>query len=320
MLVFDMSKINVLYTFDTNFWQMALVSMHSLMCNKAADTDVTVYCMVAPHTRGYRRIKRIVTSRGGKLVWRVIRDKENPFQNHDYLRWSPVIFYRLFAHNIFPHLDKFLYLDSDTIVRSDLTELFNTDISKYAIGAIRDMSPVSVKGDPFGEYIINFNKKYKPRQPKLYVNSGVLLINTEKMRECDSDLRISPVGLKYPDQDILNIALDGKMRELPLKYNCVPVKTIDASFPKRFVHKSDDDIVIAHFYAVKPYIYAIVPREVYSLFFQYADEIGVSPEKLEREAFKRSAKHSSKNMGNRTYIPFLRTDRRGYLRLFGIRV
>lgn len=319
MLVFDMSKINVLYTFDTKFWQMAAVAMNSLMKTKNPDTDITVYCMVAPHTRGYRRIKRIVTSRGGKLVWRVIRDKENPFQNHNYQRWSPVVFYRLFVHKIFPHLDKILYMDSDTIVRSDLTELFNTDISKYVVGAIRDMAPVSIPDDPFGKYIRDFKKKHKKRQPDLYVNSGVLLINVSKMHECDSDLLATPVDFKYPDQDLLNIALDGKIRELPLKYNCVPLKGIDASFPKRFVHKSIDDIVIAHFYAVKPYMYAAVPRVVYSWWFNVATEIGVRPEKLERAEVRRTMKYMDKT-GRRTSIPFLRIDRRGRMRLFGIRV
>lgn len=313
-----MSEINVLYTFDSNFWRLALVSIYSLMRSKKSDTKITVYCMVAPRTRGFRRIKQIIESQGGKLVWRVVRRRENPYVGYDYSRWSPVIFYRLFAHRIFPELDKLLYLDSDTIIRSDLTKLYNTNISKYVIGGVRDMAPASFPNDKHGKYVIDFIAAYK--QTNLYINSGVLLINMPAMRAADADLLAARPKLTYPDQDILNVALDGRIRELPLRYNCVPDMGIDPGFPKHMLHDSADDIVIAHFYAVKPYYYNIVPVTTYSMFTSVVHELGMDPEDFLRADMRRQRKKHRRTVDNKTNIPFVTLDEHGRLRLFGIRI
>lgn len=313
-----MSEINVLYAFDSNFWRLAAVSIHSLMRSKKSDTQITVYCMVAPRTRGFRRIRHIIESQGGKLVWRVVRRRENPYIGYDYSRWSPVIFYRLFAHRIFPELDRLLYLDSDTIIRSDLTNLYNTNISKYVIGAVRDMAPVSSPSDVNGKYVRDFISTYK--RTKLYINSGVLLINMPAMRAADADLLLARPKLTYPDQDILNVALDGRIRELPLRYNCVPDVRFDPSFPQRILHDSTDDIVIAHFYAVKPYYYNIVPVATYSIFTSVAHELGMDSEDFLRADMRRHRKLHKRTGDNKTNIPFVTLDERGRLRLFGIKI
>ena len=261
MLVFVMSTINVLYCFDNNFWRLAMVSIASLINTQKCPENVVFYCMVAPHTRGHRKITKLVSQAGGRVVWRVVRLRENPYRGYDYSRWSPVIFYRLFAYRVFPELDKILYLDSDTLICSDLTKLYDTDISKYAMGAVSDMALLEKSDKNFmldREHVRFFMDTYLSN--KLYINSGVLLMNLSNMRAHESDLLNVCAELKYPDQDILNIALNGRIRELPLKFNMEP------SVETKYKLESP---VICHFYAVKPYIYGRViklhPRLVFCL-------------------------------------------------------
>lgn len=305
-----MSEINVLYCFDTNFWKLAAVSISSLMQTQRPDTHVTLHCMVAPHTRGRRTIKKIVTTHGGHLVWHVVKRRESPYRTYDYSRWSPVIFYRLFAHRAFPNLDKILYIDSDTLVRDDLSTLYNTNISKYAMGAVRDMAPVEIPNDPNGIYVREFQEKYLKN--KLYVNSGVLLLNLPKMHENETNLLKVKIPLTYPDQDILNVGLDGKILELPLKYNFVP-EAIKQNLNKTEYEEAEKHPVIWHFYAAKPYMYEYAKPDSYSTFYKTATPLGFYPEDFIKNDIKRIQKRRHK-----TNIPYLRIDKRGHLRLFGV--
>ena len=58
-----------------------------------------------------------------------------------------------------------------------------------------------------------------------YLNSGVLLIDLEKLRECfkleDINKIVEEKGelLRYPDQDIINLVFRGKMKVMERKYN-----------------------------------------------------------------------------------------------------
>ncbi len=53
---------------------------------------------------------------------------------------------------------KILYLDSDTLICDDLSELFYTDISKYTLGAIQDMAPRDDINNPNGKYVNEFER------------------------------------------------------------------------------------------------------------------------------------------------------------------
>ena len=64
------------------------------------------------------------------------------------------------------------------MILGDLAELYNTDITQYASGAVIDMAPVMDVKNPNGQYVRNFSENYLKNGP--YFNSGVLLINTKK--------------------------------------------------------------------------------------------------------------------------------------------
>ena len=314
MLVFNMSEINILYAFDSRFWKLAATSMHSLLTNKKPDTKYTIYCMVAPHTSGKRQISKMISIfSGAGLVWHTVKKSENPFQSYDYSRWSPVIFYRLIAARIFPHIDKILYLDSDTLVCSDLSELFNTDISNYALGAVRDMAPTEDADNPNGKYVRDFSDTHLSGGP--YFNSGVLLLNLKNMAKNEKLLLTVKVPLKYPDQDILNVALRDKIRPLALKYNFAPGVKISKNFTGRD-RTADKNYTILHFYTIKPYYYQYIPHDIYTLFYKHCTALGIYPDDFIAD----ENKHRRHNRQSpRTNIPFLRIHN-NTIRLFGIKI
>ena len=298
-----MSRVNILYCFDSKFWRMAAVSMESVLATCADTTNVMVYCMVAPGTEGREDFERIIKSHksGLGLEWREIKQEENPFQNYEFSRWSPVIFYRCFAHRLFKDIDKLLYLDSDTLLWRDISELFNTDINDYVLGAVRDMAPITDKYNPHGIRVKNFAEKYLNGAP--YFNSGVLLMNLRKMAEYEKLLFETKVPLFYPDQDLLNAAFVGKVKILPLKYNLAPGIPVPKVFtPEEVREAMYGGHVIIHCYSVKPYDYEHAPQPLYDMFAKRAQSIGFDP-----KTFLDWDKKCSAELIRDTFIPEIKT-------------
>ncbi len=132
------------------------------------------------------------------------------------------IYFRLFIPAMFPEYDKAIYIDSDVVLESDLAELFDTDLKDNFIGACFDHSiedvpelvryTVEAVGVPKGEYI----------------NSGVLLMNTKKLRDAELDKHFLSLLNTYhfdsvaPDQDYLNAMCCGKILYLDEGWDAMP--------------------------------------------------------------------------------------------------
>ena len=112
--------------------------------------------------------------------------------------------------------DKVLYLDIDTLVLGNLDELWNTDMTDYAIMAW----PEDRDDDLIMDWCMPPRKKMKQSK---YVNSGVVLFNLKFIRENHVDDKwfslLKEVELPLPDQDAINLACDGYIKYLDTIYN-----------------------------------------------------------------------------------------------------
>ena len=118
--------------------------------------------------------------------------------------------------------DKILWLDVDTIVCAPLDELWNMDMTNFAIMGWREESK---------NWIHVRTQKHKSE----YVNSGVLLMNLKFIKEHKLDDKyihylIHSGHLKNPDQDALNVICDGYIGYLTADYN---YGYINSDFEKR---------------------------------------------------------------------------------------
>lgn len=137
---------------------------------------------------------------------------KNPFwkfgPNYDTV-FTYMALMRLAFSKILPDVDRILYLDVDTIVNANIEELFEIDMKDKAVCGIRD------KGMP--------GKDSNP-----YVNSGVLLMNLDYIRNSNLDDRmIEMLNTKerylYPDQDVMNIVCANHKGLISDKYNTFSV-------------------------------------------------------------------------------------------------
>ena len=164
---------------------------------------------------------------------------------------AAVYYYRFFIPRLFPMYEKAVYIDSDTILRGDIGELFDMELSEDEVIAAMPDPKVTVI-DEFRDYV----DKAVGVPHEEYVNDGVMLMDLKKMRKMH--YLSTMVGLieKYnadlvaPDQDYANVILRGKIRYFGAEWNAelredLPINT-------KLVHFN-------LFY--KPWHYTDVPQE-----------------------------------------------------------
>ena len=127
---------------------------------------------------------------------------------------SAVYYYRAFIPLLFPLYKKAVYIDSDTILRGDIGELFDTDLEGKALAAMVDPKVTAIP--EFRDYVNN--ALGIPHTE--YVNSGVQVMDLKRMRKLKylstmiDLIRKFDADLVAPDQDYLNIILKGEIKFL----------------------------------------------------------------------------------------------------------
>lgn len=141
---------------------------------------------------------------------------------------------RLFSPYQLPDtIDRILYLDADMICDGDMGELYEMDFEDTCFMACEDE----------GAAIEDKRRLDLPDDYK-YINSGVLLINTKKIREIYSqkdiiDLIVKQSSvLKYPDQDFINKNFQNRIKIIHKKFNLVlkDIKKEEIDFDIKIYH------------------------------------------------------------------------------------
>lgn len=151
------------------------------------------------------------------------------------------ILYRLCLPELLPDVSKILYLDADILAHGDILELWNIELGDYAAAGRWD-PPV----EGFKKVEESIERKCQPFWESAdwnsYVNSGVLVLNLDKIRREHRLLEESvsfwnAFGMAFPDQDALNYILRGKIKLLPPHLNMM-CKDVSAVMDGYFYHYS----------------------------------------------------------------------------------
>ena len=127
--------------------------------------------------------------------------------------------------DLLPHLERVIYLDTDTVVLNPLTELWRSNLGEDVLGAVRDaVSPWAA-----GQFMTHWRDlDLSPETP--YFNAGVLVIPLDSWRTHRLAAKLVNIlrakYLVHGDQDALNAGVQGRWLELPRRWN---VQTMDWS-------------------------------------------------------------------------------------------
>lgn len=145
--------------------------MKSLMLSQNYDTFIQFYLLISNMNDSDKEIINEIKKEHKNCNLQYF-DMENRFKNLKVPKrmWSTAIFYRIILQDLFPTLNRILYLDTDTLIFKDLTKIYNYNISgKYYIGMLENGPKYF-----FSKFNVSFNN---------FINSGVLLCNLHELRK-----------------------------------------------------------------------------------------------------------------------------------------
>ena len=130
-----------------------------------------------------------------------------------------VSWYPLITHEVFPNLDKLIFLGTDTIINLDIAELWAYDLGEYGFGAV-------------SEYLYKGNASVNPIcrdgyvKHENYFNADVLLLKPKFSREnferiVEACKFVHDSKYVFLEQDVLNYLFSEKYLHLPREFNAV---------------------------------------------------------------------------------------------------
>ena len=269
------ATIPIFYAIDDGYAKFVAVSIKSLImnANNNYNYDINVIYENLSEENAQKlksletdNVKIILTEMNQNLS--MITDKlGNRLREYTF---TLTIFFRLFIPVMFPKYDKCIYVDADTVISDDISRLYNEDLGDNYLGCIVDKSTID------NEILANYFEEVVGIPRDKYINSGVLLMNSKKLRELKIDEKFLDLYTKYgfdviaPDQDYINSMCYGHIKYLSDIYDAMPNPN----------NKEVENPVIIHYNLfLKPWQYDDV--QYYDYFWKYAKSTPFYDEILE---------------------------------------
>ncbi len=281
--------IPIFYTADESYAPYLSVSIISLLKNASSEYAYEIYVVydkMSIRTLTKLKTLKVLREKDAKIHLKPMREvldflTERPNTRLNASMFTLTIYYRIFIAQMFPQYNKGIYLDSDTVVVGDISEMYNVDLGKKLLGVVNDFSIKTNK--PFMHYV----EDYVGIPRDKYFNSGVLLLNLAELRRLRFDEHFLYLLVRYdfdtvaPDQDYLNAMCYGKVKLLPSKWDAMPAKDVPPMKEPGIVHYN------LYF---KPWHYDDIDYEVYfwryaahSPFLKTINKVKAEPHELERD-------------------------------------
>lgn len=214
-----MVNIPVVLCFDSRILLGAAVTIKSMLEHAKDDTCYDIRILHSDiNNRDQEALLSLVKNTIHKINFHYIDPKRFKGAPCNRGSWTENVYYRLLTPEILTEYDKAIYSDVDVLIKSDLTELYNTDLEGYEAAAVPSYTT---------EYLKNIkSKRYfeENKNEKNYM-SGLILFNNKVMREENTvekffeTIKTFKKRLTFFDMDVFNITCN-RIKDLPFNY-CV---------------------------------------------------------------------------------------------------
>ena len=265
---------DIIFICDDNYCMPTIVSIQSIIDNgEITNSDVCIHvCTFGLSESNIALIKN--AEKGGVRISIDLFD----FNKYEHRitciaqksHVTPTALIKFELPYYYSQIDNVLYLDSDILVKGNLEELLNTDISGCYVAASY-------------EFYCHLDRirysLHRSVSNDFYFNSGVMLMNLKKMREDTIpellwDYKLNKAKTRLMDQESLNAVCGAKSIHLPIVWNFNPrflsrkyLAEINKVYLTNFssVDEIENDIKIIHYVGKpdKPWIYSTAHMREY---------------------------------------------------------
>ena len=194
---------------NNKYFYPVLVSMESALINCNKKKSLLIYHILCPGDIKHNILLKLksLMDHYPKNLELIYYNMSDIFRKLENIYFTQTSYYRLITP-IFIDLNRIIYLDADTLIFKDLNQMYQTSFeNNYVLGIL------DIRSEDIDDLGIKSEK---------YINSGVLLINLEKIRKDKKDYDlinfISNHSQIYYDQKILNYILYPFIGKLPYKF------------------------------------------------------------------------------------------------------
>lgn len=233
--------IHVVFISDNNYVFPTKIAIKSLIKNKNKNTKYSVNIIGVELTEENINILKSLETNDIKIN---IICETNKYENIGRIlgHVSKAALFKFQIPNIFPDLDKILYLDGDILIEKDLSKLFSINLGNKYAAVVKDYQA------ELKQFQVFINHRH-------YFNSGMMLLNLKKMREDDICNKLlenkkNEKKARFMDQDSLNVCFKEEVIYLSPEYNLMLPNLIDY----------DENDIISFYELIKSKYYNILNK------------------------------------------------------------
>ena len=205
-------RIACAYALDNAYVYPTLVAMTSLAENAGKKTFYDIYVMIDPSFKEEnKKVLKSVEIKHPDHCEVIFIDMGSKFKGADTNKKIPTAaYYRLELHNLLPNVNRVIWMDGDTAVFEDLTELITLDMKGNYIMGFLDSIPTAIERFGMKEATV--------------LCSGVLLLDLDALRKNNMTEKFNKFisenlgKINQHDQTVINVVCQGKTAPLPPKY------------------------------------------------------------------------------------------------------
>lgn len=240
------THVDVAFTIDNNYPIFTMILMDSILNNSKA--NYTFWVVENNITnKNKEKMRKYVESKHQQIEFinidtNKIDDGDNLFGFSNYI--TSIGFARILLPDLLPKtVHKVLYLDSDMLATGDISKLYNIPLDDKIAGMV-----LNIVEDNYALSLYNFKNGY--------YNSGMILMNLDMCRKENSPAKMinfvkknkekfmfdennnETIKWVYPDQDLINIVWDGRIKNIPAKWNnqCIRKRSMDNMYSGGIIH------------------------------------------------------------------------------------
>lgn len=282
--------VSICFASDDNYAPYLKVAIYSLLCNRNRERSYDIIILHKRISKEHQgEILGLADGKSGVSIRFVnVVEADRELQSDVGCYYAVETNYRLLLFSeLFQNYRRMLYLDCDIIVTGDVGELFDVDLEGKSAAGVEDVGfrwlaytkrAIFLDNKPYN--VLNYcTDVLGMKDPGSYVNAGVLLLDLEKCRQKVSFRDVVETlhsrNFFYNDQDVLNILLEGNIKQVDCKWNYMNniafyLECDRKEFRELYLDLRREDYRIIHYIsAKKPWNGEVPMGEVWQ---KYADE------------------------------------------------
>lgn len=239
-----MKTFPIVFTGDANYIKYISVTIASIMSNANKNVSYKFFILSDEVDEDTQFLLKNWINKYSNFSLEIILLDELRHKDFFVNSWhGKGAYYLLYIPKLFKDYERVLYLDGDTIVDYDISEMFEIDFENNLVIGVTDYMSDYIKNDLQGyrEYFYNI---LKLETPEKYINTGVVMFNTKLI----SELKIEDEFIniideikepKFHDQCLLNCVVGryGEAKIMSSKYNYLRGYKDDINMPYSYMFK-----------------------------------------------------------------------------------